>query len=86
MRRFFYLTLSGLLLAASSAQAQNYHSEGARRKPVPIQGSNSSRNAVTTRPSDSPFSNPIFQPLPPAVSVDPAQNSNRSTVPLQTGR
>jgi hypothetical protein len=85
MRRFFYVTLSGLLMAASSAQAQGYHSEGARRKSVPI-GSNSSRNAVSTHPSNSPFSNPISQPLPPAVSVNPAQNSNRSTVPLQTVR
>lgn len=86
MRRFGCLTLLGLLLAASSAQAQSYHSDGARRNPAPIQGSKSPRNAVATHPSNSPFSNPIFQPLPPAVSVNPARNSNRTTVPLQTER
>ena len=82
MRRFGCLSLLGLLLVTSSAQAQTY-SDPPRRKPVQSYGANSPRNAVSTHPSNSPFTNPIFQPLPPAVSVNPAQNSNRSTVPLQ---
>lgn len=79
MRRLGCLGLLGLLLVTGSAQAQSY-SDPPRRKPV---HANSPRNAVSTHPSNSPFTNPIFRPLPPAVSVNPAQNSNRSTVPLQ---
>jgi hypothetical protein len=91
MRRLGCLSLLGVLLVAGSAQAQMY-SDPPRRKavqskpvqaqPVQTHGARSPRNAVSTRPSNSPFTNPIFQPLPPAVSVNPAQNSNRSTVPL----
>lgn len=86
MQRLGYLTVLCLLLAGSLAHAQSYQSEGARREPVPTDGSNSSRSAVPTRPSNSPFANPIFQPLPPAVSVNPSQNSNRTAVPLQRAR
>lgn len=85
MRRLSCLGLLGLLLVTGSAQAQNY-SDPPRRKPAQAYGANSPRNAVSTNPSSAPFTNPIFQPLPPAVSVNPAQNSNRSTVPLQSGR
>ncbi len=87
MRRLGCLSLLGVLLVAGSAQAQMYSDPPRRNavqtKPVQTHGSKSPRNAVSTRPSNSPFTNPIFQPLPPAVSVNPAQNSNQSTVPLQ---
>ena len=86
MRRVGCLTVLGLLLTASLAQAQGHKSEGQRRKPVPIDRSNSSRDAVATHPSNSPFSNPLSQPLPPAVSLNPPRNSNRTNVPLQTPR
>ena len=84
-RRVGYLTVLGLLLAANLAQAQGHRSEGTRRKPVPIDRSDS-RDAVATHPSNSPFSDPLAQPLPPAVSVNPPRNSNRTNVPLQTPR
>jgi hypothetical protein len=40
-----------------------------------------SRTPVATQPSNHPFQNPIGQGVPPAVSVNPNLNSNRTNVP-----
>lgn len=40
-----------------------------------------SRTPVATQPSSNPFSNPIGQGVPPAVSVNPRLNSNRTNPP-----
>ena len=37
-----------------------------------------SRTPVATRPSNSPFQNPIGQGVPPATSANPNLNSNRT--------
>lgn len=37
-----------------------------------------SRAPVATQPSNNPFSNPIGQGVPPAVSANPNLNSNRT--------
>lgn len=66
------LVLFGVL-AVSAAHAESAKGHQGAKRPG---------QAVTTQPSNSPFSNPIMQPLPPAVSVNPAQNSNRSNVPI----
>lgn len=36
------------------------------------------RTPVATQPSNNPFSNPIGQGVPPAVSANPNLNSNRT--------
>ena len=36
------------------------------------------RSPVATQPSNNPFQNPIGQGVPPAVSANPSNNSNRT--------
>ena len=73
-------TTTALLLASLAISSAAYaQTENQKRKGA--QG-----NAVATQPSNNPFSNPLGQPIPPAVSVNPAnpsQNTGRTNVPLQ---
>lgn len=81
MKRF---TVAAIVLASSIISAaaqispngsQGSVNPGARARPA--QG-HQARNPVATQPSNNPFQNPIGQGVPPAVSANPNNNSNRT--------
>ncbi|MGY4234707.1 CO dehydrogenase/acetyl-CoA synthase gamma subunit (corrinoid Fe-S protein) [Bradyrhizobium sp. USDA 4449] len=71
------LVISATVLAlATPAFAQ-----GTQQKTNRSQAYTRPRTPVATQPGNNPFSNPIGQGVPPAVSARPNLNSNRTYVP-----
>lgn len=70
------LLMTPLVVATPAlAQGTQQHQGVQNRSPNVTTGS---RSPVATRPSNNPFQNPIGQGVPPAVSVNPNLNSNRT--------
>lgn len=71
-----------ILTAPTLAQGTQQNAYGGQRQGPSPQGSFRAPGApVATRPSDNPFQNPIGQGVPPAVSANPARNSNLTSAP-----
>jgi hypothetical protein len=71
------LLLMAPLVVATPALAQGTQQhQGVQNRSQNV--TTGSRSPVATRPSNNPFQNPIGQGVPPAVSVNPNLNSNRT--------
>ena len=71
------LAIMASIVGAAVAAAQ-YDNTGQQRR----RDGRHTGQPVATQPSNSPFTNPINQPVPPATSLRPYSNSNRTNVPL----
>ena len=71
------LLLLAPLVFAQPALAQSTQ-QGAKSQPQ--NSAVRSRSPVATQPSNNPFQNPIGQGVPPAVSANPSQNGNRTSI------
>ncbi len=71
-----------MLSGPAVAQGTNQTQQGVSSSRGGTTGTNNSRNAVATQPSNNPFQNPIGQGVAPAANADPARNSNQSNVTL----
>ena len=77
------LLIAAALLYSSVGFAQGTQQSGSgNRVSAGTATAGSSRGPVATQPSANPFQNPIGQGVPPAASVNPRLNSNRTSVPL----
>jgi hypothetical protein len=75
------LLVAALLLYSSATFAQGTQQSAPHRSSAGV-ATGTSRAPVATQPSNNPFKDPIGQGVPPAVSVNPNQNTNRTNVPL----
>ena len=77
------LLVAALLLHSGATFAQGTQQSVPHRSSAgAATATGTSRAPVATQPSNNPFKDPIGQGVPPAVSVNPNQNSNRTNVPL----
>jgi hypothetical protein len=70
-----------LIVAVAFACATSALAQGTQKTNRSQTYTSQSRTPVATQPSNNPFSNPIGQGVPPAVSANPNLNSNRTNAP-----
>ena len=78
--KFMIFLLTAAIAGYCSAQGTSQTNKASAGSTGAAAGS--PRNAVSTQPSNNPFRDP--QGVPPAVSSNPARNTNQSSVPINT--
>lgn len=76
MPTLILLLIAPLVVATPALSQGTQQHQGVQNRSQNV--TTGSRSPVATRPSSNPFQNPIGQGVPPAVSVNPNLNSNRT--------